>query len=102
MPHKFTEHQCELSAYLYIWKGHAYDKVAGPVTAARECDGRRSRTLVEQFGYHEPGNRTRTNLKETHKEEDGRHAHVAHPRVISLKGRVRSVKKNVAVSFLID
>lgn len=98
MPHKFSEHQCELSAYLDIRKGHAYDKVAGPVTAAGEGEGGRSRTLAEQFGYHEPGNRSRTNLKETHKEEDGRHAHVAHPRVISLKRRVQLVKKNVAVS----
>lgn len=85
--HKFT-----VCPYLYILKGHAYDEVAGPVAAASESDGRRSRSLAEQFSYYEPWNGTGTNLKETHKEEDSRHADIAHPREITLEGRVHSVK----------
>ena len=70
---------CVFSAYLYIWKSHAYDEVAGPVAAASQSDGRRPRSLTEQFGNYEPWNGTRTNFKETHKEEYGCHADVAHP-----------------------
>lgn len=68
--HKFTVHMSVLSAYLYILKGHAYDKVTGPVAEASKSNGCRSRSLAEQFSYYEPWNGTRTNLKETHKEED--------------------------------
>lgn len=65
----FTEH-VDLSAYLYILKGHAYEEVAGPVAAAGESDGRGPRSLAEQLGYYEPRNGTRTNLEETDEEED--------------------------------
>lgn len=74
-----TVYLCVAFVYLYIWKGHAYDEVAGPVAAASESNGCRPRSLTEQFSYYEPWNRTRPNLKETHKEVDSRHAHVAHP-----------------------
>lgn len=68
-----------LAAYLYIGKGHADDKVAGPIAAASERDGRWPGSLAEQLSYNKPRDRTRPDLKETHKEEDGRHAHIAHP-----------------------
>lgn len=74
-----------LSIYLYVWEGHAYYKVASPVAAASEGNGSRPRSLAEEFGHYEPGNGARTDLEETHKEEDGRHADIAHPRVISLQ-----------------
>lgn len=59
-----------LAAYLYVGKGHAYDEVAGPVAAAGESDGRRPRPLAEQLSHYEPRDGTRTDLKETHEEED--------------------------------
>lgn len=77
-----------LLGYLDVWKGHGYQKVAGPVAAASEGDGSRPRSLAEEFGHYEPGDGTGTDLEETHKEENGRHADVAHPRVIGLQGRV--------------
>lgn len=86
--YKFTVHMCVLSAYLYIRKGHAYDEVAGPVAASSNSNGRRSRSLAEQLSNYEPWNGTRTNLKETHEEEDSWHADVAHPRVFTLRRRV--------------
>lgn len=58
------------SSYLYVWKRHGYDEVAGPVTAASQSDGRWPRSLAEQFSHYKPWNRTRTDLKETHKKED--------------------------------
>lgn len=64
------QYMCVVFVYLYIWKGHAYDEVACPVAAASESDCCRPRPLAEQFSYYEPRNRTRTNLKETHEEED--------------------------------
>ena len=69
--HRISVHTCVLSAYLYIRKGHAYDEVAGPVAAAGESNGRRPRSLAEQFGHYKPRNRTGTDFKETHEEEDG-------------------------------
>lgn len=77
-----------LPMYLYVWEGHAYHKVAGPVAAASEGNGSRPRSLAEEFSHYEPGNGARTDLEETHKEENGRHADIAHPRVTSLQGRV--------------
>lgn len=77
-----------LSIYLYVWEGHGYHKVAGPVAATSEGNGSRPRSLAEEFGHYEPGNGARTDLEETHKEENGRHADIAHPRVISLQGRM--------------
>lgn len=68
-----------LPIYLYVWEGHAYHKVAGPVAAASEGNGSRPRSLAEEFGHYEPGNGARTDLEETHKEENGRHADIAHP-----------------------
>lgn len=76
---------CVLSTYLYIWEGHAYDEVAGPVAAASESDGRRPRSLAKQLSDDEPRNRTRADLKETNKEEDGCHADVAHPIKVMLE-----------------
>lgn len=92
--HKFTlQTAClSFSAYLYIRKGHAYDEVAGPVAAACESDGGRPRSLAEQLGNYEPRNGTRTDLKETHEEEDGRHADVAHPQEFTLEDGGTSVK----------
>lgn len=86
--------------YLYIWKGHAYDEVAGPVAAASESDGRRPRSLAEQFSNYEPWNGTRTNLKETHKEEDSWHADVAHPRVFTLEERVHQSREEFPVRIV--
>lgn len=86
---EFSVHVCFLSAYLYVWKGHAYDKVARPVAAASESDGRGPGSLAKQLSNYEPWDGSRTNFKETHKEEDGWHADVAHPRVVRLEGGVK-------------
>lgn len=75
-----------LCTHLYVRKGHAYDEVTGPVAAASKSDSCRPRPLAEQFGYYEPWDRTGTDLKETHKEEDGCQADVAHPWEVILKG----------------
>lgn len=56
---------------LYVGEGHAYHKVAGPVAAAGEGNGGGPRSLAEQLGHDEPGNGPRTDLEETHKEENG-------------------------------
>lgn len=77
--------------YLYVREGQAYDKVAGPVAEAGEGHGGRPRPLAEQLGHDEPRDGTRTNLKETDKEEDGRHADVAHPREVGLQEWTRQV-----------
>lgn len=75
--------------YLYVLEGQAYDEVAGPVAEAGEGHGGRPRPLAEQFGHDEPWDGTGTNLKETDKKEDGRHADVAHPREFDLHTQVR-------------
>ena len=92
--HKFTlQTAClSFSAYLYIGKGHAYDEVAGPVAAASESNGSRPRSLAEQLSDYEPRNGTRTDLKETHKEEDSWHADVAHPQDFFLEDGETSVR----------
>lgn len=69
---------------LYVREGHAYHKVAGPVAAAGKGNGSGPRPLAEQFSHYEPRNGARTNLEETHKEENGRHAGIAHPGVLGL------------------
>lgn len=74
---------------LYVREGHAYHKVAGPVAAAGEGNGSGPRPLAEQFSHYEPGNGARTNLEETHKEENGRHAGIAHPGVLGLGERMQ-------------
>jgi len=79
-------HACVFCLYLYIWKHHADDKVAGPVAAAGQSDGRRSRSLTEELGDDEPRDGPGPDFKEAHEEEDGRHADVAHPRVFVLDG----------------
>lgn len=78
-----------MSPDLYIWKGHADDEVAGPVAAAGKSDGCRSWSLAEQLSYYEPWDGTRAKLKDTHKEEDGWHADVAHPPEITLEYAVK-------------
>lgn len=82
---QFQLGQLSPSAYLYVREGHGDDKVAGPVAAAGESHGCRSRPLAEQFGHYEPRYRTRTDLEEAHKEEDSRHADVAHPGEVGLQ-----------------
>lgn len=74
--------------YLYVREGQANNEVAGPVAEAGEGHGGRPRPLAEQFGHDEPWDGTGTNLKETDKEEDGRHADVAHPREFDLHTQV--------------
>lgn len=81
----FSDFNSLPSAYLYVREGHADDKVAGPVAAAGESHGCRSRPLAEQFGHYEPRYRTWTDLEEAHKEEDSRHADVAHPGDVGLQ-----------------
>lgn len=80
-----TVHILYLAPYLYVWEGHANDKVTGPVAAACEGDGGRPRPLAEQFSHYEPRNRTGANLKEAYKQKDGCHADVTHPGVVILE-----------------
>lgn len=81
----FSDFDSLPSAYLYVREGHGDDKVAGPVAAAGESHGCGSRPLAEQFGHDEPRYRTWTDLEEAHKEEDSRHADVAHPGEVGLQ-----------------
>lgn len=76
---------CAESCYLYVRKKHADDEVTGPVAAAGECDGSRSRPLTEQFSHYEPWDGAWSDFKEAHKQKNGRHAHVTHPGVGVLK-----------------
>ena len=93
--HELTVQMCGPAPYLYVWKGHAYDEVAGPVTAACEGDGSRPRSLAEQFSHYEPWNGTGANLKETHKHENRWHANVAHPRVVILEGKRQLLERSI-------
>lgn len=88
--------------YLYVREGQAYDKVAGPVAEAGEGHGGRPRPLAEQLGHDEPRDGAGTNLKETDKEEDGRHADVAHPREAGLQERTRQVGGGRQFVILVD
>lgn len=73
------------NTYLYVLESQAYNKVAGPVAEAGERHCCRSRPLTEQLGYDEPRDGAGANLEEADKEEDGRHADVAHPREVGLQ-----------------
>ena len=66
-------------AYLYVGESHPHNEIASPVAAASQSNGRRAWSLAEQLCHNEPRDGTRSHLKEAHKQEDGRHADVAHP-----------------------
>lgn len=69
-----------------ILEAHADDEVGSPVGEAGHSHGGWPWTLREQLSYKEPGDGTRTDLKEGHEAKYGQHADVAHPRNAVLSG----------------
>lgn len=65
--------------YLDILEAHSNYKVSGPVGETSNSDGRRPGSLWEQLSHDEPGDGTRSDLKEGNKGEDGNDAQVRHP-----------------------
>lgn len=65
--------------YLNILEAHPHDKVGRPVGETGDGDGRRPGPLREQLCHDEPGDGTRSDLKEGNKGENGNDAQVRHP-----------------------
>lgn len=68
-----------INPYRHVLEAHANDEVGGPVAEASHSHGCRPGTLGEELGHKEPGDGSRTDLKEGHEAVDGQHANVAHP-----------------------
>lgn len=77
------------STHCNALEAHADDEVAGPVGKAGHGHGGRTGSLAEQLGHNEPGDGTRTDLKEGHKAKDGHHAELADFRHPLLRGGER-------------
>lgn len=84
--------QVEENTHCNILEAHANDEVGSPVGKASHSHGSRPWTLGEQLSYKEPGNGTRTDLKEGYEAKDGQHADVAHPWNTFLSGENKKRK----------